>query len=245
MEQENACKAEKKPKRISLKKVFDFLTAKDGIIATVILGLSFLYGLCMATPLSGLIFADVAFKQPLLTMSPLFDRFLVCALIGVFISLFYGFFRNNVRRIYYVSNIIFGGIFSAYTFFIGCYILILDLFYHDQFLWLFHTYAYTDPSTGAMSAVAEADLTEEMKAASTPTIIDYLDDPDRARIRGTNIPKNTPVFWIGYVLAVLVMAFALISLAQLIVKIITGQKLRKEIFQGEESVKNENGKEAI
>lgn len=97
-----------------MKKLCATLQKINGIIAVVCYGLLVLYAFGMATPCAVLDQSPVSsdFYQQI---QPYNDEIAFLALAGVLLALFYIVLRNNVRKVYYVSNFVWNGLYSVYA----------------------------------------------------------------------------------------------------------------------------------
>lgn len=124
-----------KPKMIKLDfdKIIGFFIKHQSQISVVLFSLVFVYGLCMATPMAKLMFLESPYSDTLLLMTPIIDEILIISFIGVVFSLFYPVMRNNVRRIYYPSNIVYQVMLFVFTLFVGAFFLRQVIYYNGLF----------------------------------------------------------------------------------------------------------------
>lgn len=119
-----------KPNRFE--KVVAWFTKFEGYISLIFFALVFVYAICMSTPLAKLLYVDNTapvtlsdgsempthyFSAALYNVSGKNNNLMLVGLIGCLISLMYNLFRNNQRRIYYVTNYVIEFVLIGYLIF--------------------------------------------------------------------------------------------------------------------------------
>jgi mannose/fructose/N-acetylgalactosamine-specific phosphotransferase system component IIC len=66
-------------------------------------------------------------------IQPYNDEILYFAIVGVILALFYRVLRNDVRKVYYVSNFIWSGIYAGFSIFAGIESALLIRFYQQSY----------------------------------------------------------------------------------------------------------------
>ena len=95
-----------------MRKLCEFLKKNNATIIVISFVLLAVYAICMATPTAYLRYYGNldTFYQPIQGLN---DAFIFLAIGGIVLGLLYNLFRNNIRKIFYISNFVWFGLFLA------------------------------------------------------------------------------------------------------------------------------------
>lgn len=136
-------------------------------------------------------------------IQPINNTILILAIIGIVISLCFSILRNNIRKIYYVSNFVWFGVYFAITIFSAIY-----------------TFIGVSTYQNAYSKIPFAEVNQ------------YFADRNLSLF----VNENTPIFILGYVVAIILLLTLIPAVILLINKIKTSIAWKnhlKEIEQEE------------
>jgi hypothetical protein len=88
-----------------MRKLCEFLKKNNATIIVISFVLLAVYAICMATPTAYLRYYGNldTFYQPIQGLN---DAFIFLAIGGIVLGLLYNLFRNNIRKIFYISNFV-------------------------------------------------------------------------------------------------------------------------------------------
>lgn len=110
-------------------KLWGFFKKHDGLIAILVFAIVAVYAICMSTP------AAVC-RQPYVVdgyepYRDFYDSFMIIndmiiylAIFGIVWGVLYKVLRNEIRKVYYVSNIVWHGVYIAFCIFVCIYMII-------------------------------------------------------------------------------------------------------------------------
>ncbi|MDO5330440.1 MAG: hypothetical protein Q4F15_03300 [Bacillota bacterium] len=116
-----------------MNKLCEFFKKYDGIIGTVVFALLAVYGLCMATPAANCLYYQdtLDFYDQIM---PGNDLIIYLSIFGIVWSVIYTTLRNQIRKVYYISNFVWHGVYAVFAIVAG--ILALTAIVNYQTLYL-------------------------------------------------------------------------------------------------------------
>ena len=125
-----------KNKNSPLESLFRIANRISVIIGIVAYGLVAVYALTMATPMGELVNVDSSdhkYTSALYNVNPLANYLLIIAIVGLLVIGVYCLLRNKSRRIYYISNKIWGIIIFIYGLFTFISLIYVVSYYKTQY----------------------------------------------------------------------------------------------------------------
>ena len=229
-------------KKTFLDKTVTFFTKYEGIISIVIFALVFVYAITMCTPMAHLsdmkndtsafdyLGNQVKYAQPLLNVTPMVDNLMLIAIIGIVISAFYNLMRNNSRRIYYVSNIVYEVILIGYTVF-GIIYLVSTVSYFAQ--------QYSTIRFDILNATESELLERYASVGSEADILKYYTPYCTEHLHIPNYKTSTCVPGLGYGLFALQLVNVGTLIFTFVKKLISSRKIYAEIYTDQKPAESE------
>jgi hypothetical protein len=202
----------------------------EGYISLIFFALVFVFALCMSTNISNLINVDNTaavnvsdgtvlpihyVTAPWYNVSPKENTLMVVGIVGCILSLLYNMFRNNARRIYYVTNYVVEFALVAYTIFTCVMVAYVSSYFGEQ---------YASINFGLVNA------TDDQLASTYGTLASTYSQFSRVHYALDPISTTTAVPAIGYVLTALIAVNGGITCWELFYKWKTGTALFKKIY---------------
>lgn len=114
-----------------MNKLCAFLKKFNGVIGVVAFALVAVYGLIMATPTAICLKPFSDFEDQGASINNFYEQFmfmnnafLVLAIFGVVWALLYKTLRNDIRKVYYISNFVWHAVFVIYCLAVGIYVIV-------------------------------------------------------------------------------------------------------------------------
>lgn len=116
-------------------KLCAFFKKHDGLIAILVFAVVAVYAICMSTPAAVLrnAYETTEYYDWYSQFMPMNDAFIFLAIFGIVWGVLYSVLRNQIRKVYYISNIVWHCVYIAFCLGAGIYMIISIANYQNAY----------------------------------------------------------------------------------------------------------------